>query len=64
MARSTRDGRPVKVISVYMDEDLWKRMNDYSKRNGVSKTFIVERSVRLYLDKVDGDDDRVEQDGE
>lgn len=54
MGERTRDGKVVKPLSVYVSEELWARLCAYCKANGVTKTFVVERSVGRYLDEVSG----------
>ena len=53
MSRTTRRNRPIKPISVYIDADLWRRVNGYSKSSGVSKTFIVEKAIAGYMDEIE-----------
>lgn len=52
MARRTRAGVEVRPLSVYVSYDLWRNLCGYCRDNGVSKTFVVETSVREYLRKV------------
>lgn len=51
--RSTRKNRPIRALGVYVDEDLWNRMDAYCTQTGVSKTFVVSRALSEYLDRVD-----------
>lgn len=57
MARQTRGSKPIKGLSVYVDCDLWERVDSYSRANGVSKTFIVGKALLEYMEKVESTSD-------
>lgn len=49
MSKQRKDYRP---MTVSMSSDLWDRLDDFSNEFGQSKTFIIERALTQYLDKV------------
>ena len=46
MPREKKDG---KYINTYISREVVELLDDYSKRTGVSKAFIVENAVRGYI---------------
>lgn len=47
MAREKKDG---KFLNCYIQKDIIEKLNVYSKETGISKTFIVEKALKEYLD--------------
>ena len=47
MAKPKKDG---KYVNIFMIKELAERLEEFSHYTGISKTFIIEKAVRLYLD--------------
>lgn len=47
MPTPKKDGH---YINIYMDRKLYEELQNYCKENGVTKTFAVEKGVRMYLE--------------
>ncbi len=48
MARPTKDSTPV---NIKMDKEVFKMLEDYSKEAGQTKTIVIERAVKEYIEK-------------
>ena len=48
MARPTKDSTPV---NIKMDTEVFKMLEDYSKEAGQTKTIVIERAVKEYIEK-------------
>ena len=48
MARSKKDGKPVSLI---MDKDLYKRLEEYCDETYMTKTATIEKALKELLDK-------------
>ena len=47
MARSKKDGR---YVNFYMSSDVFEMLEKFSEDSGLTKTMIMERAVRQYID--------------
>ena len=47
MARSKKDGR---YVNFYMSSDVFEMLEKFSEVSGLTKTMIMERAVRHYID--------------
>ena len=36
--------------NIYIDDDLFKRLTDYTKRNHVSRSFLIREALNAWLD--------------
>ena len=48
MARPTKNSTPV---NIKMDTEVFKMLEDYSKEAGQTKTIVIERAVKEYIEK-------------
>ena len=48
MARPTKNSTPV---NIKMDTEIFKMLEDYSKEAGQTKTIVIERAVKEYIEK-------------
>ncbi len=48
MARARKNGKRVSMI---LNQDIIKRLDDFSKKSGLTKTAIVENALNLYMNK-------------
>lgn len=48
---SRGDKKDYKAATFRLPPDLLKRLDAYSAKNGVVKSFIIEQALREYLDK-------------
>lgn len=46
MPTPKKDG---KYLNIYMDRQLFEQLQQFCIENGVTKTFAVEKGVRMYL---------------
>ncbi len=46
MPTPKKDG---KYLNIYMDRQLFEQLQQFCTENGVTKTFAVEKGVRMYL---------------
>lgn len=49
MARAKKDGQ---YFNCYLRKDILERLTAYSDETGIPKTFVVEKALQEYLDKV------------
>lgn len=49
MARAKKDGQ---YFNCYLRKDILERLTAYSDETGIPKTFVVEKALQNYLDKV------------
>ena len=47
MARPTKDSTPV---NIKMDTEIFKMLEEYSKDAGQTKTIVIERAVKEYIE--------------
>lgn len=46
MAREKKDGQ---FVNVYLRRDLNELLDNYCKDSGVTKTFVIEKGIQMYL---------------
>ena len=47
MSRPTKDSIPV---NIKMDSNIYKMLEEYSKEAGQTKTIVIERAVKEYIE--------------
>ena len=48
MARPTKDSTPV---NIKMDTEVFKMLEEYANKAGQTKTIVIERAVKEYIEK-------------
>ncbi len=48
MARPSKDSIPV---NIKMDKDIYKMLEQFSLEAGMTKTIVIERAVKEYIEK-------------
>ena len=48
MSRPIKDSTPV---NIKMDTEIFKMLEEYSKKAGQTKTIVIERAVKEYIEK-------------
>ena len=48
MARPKKDGHH---MTIYIEQELYERLQDFCSESGVTRTFAVEKGIRMYLEQ-------------
>lgn len=50
MARGRKPRGNTKPIGAVIDADLWREVDEFSRSTGISKRFMMERALAMYLE--------------